>query len=712
MAPPKKRPRARRGRRRIRRRRTQRVLRRWWLFAAAGLAVGIMTAAALFFGSIRLPEALPALQSSKVLAADGQVIGLLHAEEDRTVVSLTAIAKPLRQAVVATEDRDFYRHPGISPRGIMRALFTNVVSRRLAAGGSTITQQYVRNAFASVGKERTILRKIREAAVAVKLERRYSKNRILEFYLNTVYLGRGAYGAEAAARAYFKKTAKDLTVSEAAYLAGVIRSPERYQPDDDEKSATAIRNQVLDDMVDADFLTESQAGRIKKEKLQFNLGEPARAQTRAAFFVEYVRRLLGEEFGLSDGEILGGGLELHTTLNLAMQDAAEAAVASTLDRPDDPEVALVAVDRNGLIRAMVGGRDVANAERARQFNFAYQKGGSVGGRQPGSAFKPFTLAAFVEAGKSVNSTFLAPPSVVVDSRQCKDKDGSPWDVSNFDVADHGQLSVVDATVGSINTVYAQMVNLVGPSKVVEIANEAGIVSELRGVCSIALGTLPVTPLEMARAFATFAARGRRPDLIPITKIVGRGGRLIAERSHSGEQVMDENVADTVNFALQEVVKRGTGRAAAVGRPAAGKTGTTENHVDAWFVGYTPDLVAVVWIGYPPKEGKIPEMTNVRGREVVGGNFPAMIWKKFMTAVLKGTKASSFNAPSIGGEVIAPSPTPCASPATPPPGFFCVSPSPESTSPSPSPSPTPPPSPPPPPSPSPSLSPTPKSPGPG
>lgn len=692
--PPRTRARARPKPRRRRRKGKKALVRRWWLLAAVGLALGVATAVAAFLGSIPLPDALPGLQSSKVLASDGQLIALLHAEEDRTIVPLSEMAKSLQDAVVATEDRDFYSHPGVSTRGILRAMFTNVRSGRLAQGGSTITQQYVRNAFASVGKERTILRKLREAALSVKLERRFSKSKILEFYLNTVYFGRGAYGAEAAARAYFKKSARDLTITESAYLAGVIRSPQRYQPEDGPEVATRIRDIVLDDMVRVDYLKRAEAEALKKEKVEFVLGTPASGQTRAAFFVEYVRRILGEDFGLSDGEILGGGLQIHTTLDLRMQDAAEAAVSTTLDRPDDPEVALVAMDRDGNVRSMVGGRDVSNPERARQFNFAYQKGGQVGGRQPGSAFKPFTLAAFVDAGKSVNSTFLAPGSIVIPSKQCKDKDGSSWDVSNYDVADHGQLSVLDATAGSINTVYAQMVDLVGPRRVSQLANLSGISSELPAVCSIALGTLPVTPLEMSRAFVTFATRGRRPDVVAVTKIVGRGGRVIAERQPAFEQVIKENVADTVNHALQQVVVRGTGRSAAIGRPAAGKTGTTENHVDAWFAGYTPDLVAVVWIGYPPKDGKIPEMTNVRGREVVGGRFPAVIWKKFMSEVLKDTKASSFHGPSLDGEVVVPSPTPCPPGATPAPGFICASPSPSpspetsaSQTPSPSPSPT-------------------------
>lgn len=662
------------------------VLSRWWLIAAALLALALSSFAALFLGKVILPEALPPPQSSKLLAADGQLIATLHSEENRTLVPLSEVAVPLREAVVATEDRSFYKHAGVSVRGIFRALIANVRQGSVVQGGSTITQQYVRNSYTEVGRERTVFRKVREVVMAVKLEQRYSKSKILEFYLNTVYFGRGAYGAEAAARIYFKKSAKDLTSSEAAFLAGVIRAPERHQPDADPDAADKVRKLVLDDMVAGGYLSDEEADRAKEDPPQFALGKAdGETAERAAYFVEYVRRQLRTEFELTDGEILTGGLEVHTTLDLRMQEAAEAAISATLDRSEDPEAAIVAMDPEGRIKAMVGGRDVGSIERARQFNFAYQKGGPRGGRQAGSAFKPFTLAAFLQGGYSAESRFAAPSSITIESPQCHDERGRPWEVSNFGGQEFGEVSVVDATVQSINTVYAQMVDVVTARKVRDSAAKAGG-WDLSAVCSLALGTHEVTALEMARSFATFAARGSSPEPLSVTKIIAPGGRLVAEREPSSEQVMETRVADQVNKILQEVIRRGTGRGASIGRPAAGKTGTTQNHVDAWFVGHTPDLVAAVWMGYPPnEEGAVPEMQSVRGRAVTGGFLPASIWKAFMTRALEGSKPLSFPNASFGGEVLSPSPSPepCpsgiepsidpgASPGTPP---VCPTPSP-------------------------------------
>lgn len=640
-------------------------------------------------GSILPPEALPPQQSTKVLAADGKLIDTLHGEEDRTLVPLEGIAVPLREAVVATEDRAFFEHSGVSLRAILRAVFTNVRRGEVAQGGSTITQQYVRNQYEEVGRERTVWRKVREAVMAVKVERRYSKNKILEFYLNTVYFGRGAYGAEAAAMTYFKKQAKDLTLSEAAYIAGAIRAPEKYQPDTNPKGAETIRKKVLSDMVVAGYLEPEEAKRAGGDAPKFSLGRAGAAgvsRGRAAFFVEYVRRQLSSDFKLKDSDILGGGLQVSTTLDLRMQAAAENAIASTLDREEDPQTALVAMDPQGNIKALVGGRDFSSVERARGFNFAIQRGGATGGRQAGSAFKPFTLAAFLDEGYSAESRFAAPPKITIESSQCRDSRGRPWDVSNFDSQGFGELSVVDATVSSVNTVYAQMVDLVKAKKVREMAETAGG-WKLNSVCSLALGTSEVTPLEMTRAFATFAARGRRPDPIAITKIVAQDGRVIAERKPQSTQALEQKVADAVTRILTDVVRRGTGSGASIGRPAAGKTGTTQNHVDAWFVGYTPNLVASVWMGFPPKDGKIPEMTKVRGKAVTGGSFPATIWKKFMTEALKGTKAQNFPEADLGGNVITPSPSPCPLDLTPGPDVLCVVASP-TPSPSPSPSPSP------------------------
>ncbi|HEY8202234.1 MAG TPA: transglycosylase domain-containing protein [Actinomycetota bacterium] len=663
--------------------------------AAILVAVGALLLGSMLVGSVPLPQALPAVQTSQILAADGRVVGSLYGEENRTIVPIEAIAPVMREAVIAAEDRAFYHHSGVSPRGVLRAVFANVRGGRVEQGGSTITQQYVRNAFASVGKERTFYRKIKEALLAVKLERRYSKDQILEFYLNTVYFGRGAYGVEAASRTYFNTTASRLNVSQAAYLAGAIRSPERYQPDRSQQAAVDVRNIVLDNMASASFVSAGVAERTKKEGLAFSLGT-ADNRSRAAFFVEYVRRLLsGPEFHLSERQILGGGLRVRTTLDLRLQDAAEQAIGATLDKPGDPEAALVAMDTEGHVLAIVGGRDSGNLERARGFNFAYQKGEEGGGRSAGSSFKPFTLAAFLDKGYSIDSVFNAPKQMVIPSEQCRDgKTGKPWDVSNFEDEDFGQMTVRDATAQSANTVYAQMVDLVTPARVAAFVRAAGIDLPPRAVvCSLALGTYGVTPLEMARAYATFAGRGQRPVPVAVTSVVDSSGKELASRGVQRSGVIKPEIADAVNAALQGVVQRGTGTKAAIGRPAAGKTGTTEGHGDAWFVGYTPDLVAAVWMGYPPRaDGTIPEMTSVHGIKVTGGSLPAVIWQRFMKEAVKGSKVSSFVGAQPGGQVLHPSPVPCPSGGPTPPPEGCIPPSPAAPSPAPSASPQPPPTP--------------------
>ncbi|MGH9195468.1 MAG: transglycosylase domain-containing protein, partial [Acidimicrobiia bacterium] len=505
------RARGRHPRARKRRSGWKRLLPTWWIVAAAGAALVVVLAVVFTLGGVLLPEAFAPSQSTKILASDGKLIDTLHGEEDRTLVPLDQISVSLREAVVATEDRNFYEHQGVSLRAIFRAVFTNVRRGEVAQGGSTITQQYVRNRYEEVGRERTIFRKIREAVMAVKVERRYSKPKILEFYLNTVYFGRGAYGAEAAAMTYFKKQAKDLTVSEAAYLAGVIRAPQLHQPDTQPERAESVRKKVIRDMVNAGYLEEEEAKQAEQDVPKFSLGRSGAAGAsggRAAFFVEYVRRQLLSEFKISERDVLTGGLIVHTTLDLRMQAAAEKAISSTLDKPEDPEAALVAMEPSGELRAMVGGRDFTNVERARGFNFAIQKGGKTGGRQAGSAFKPFTLAAFIDEGYSPNSKFLGPSKITIPSAQCKDEKGKSWEVSNFDSASFGETTVVDATVSSVNTVYAQMVDLVKARKVRDIAEKAGP-WDLKAVCSLSLGTAVVTPLEMSQAFATFAAHGRR-----------------------------------------------------------------------------------------------------------------------------------------------------------------------------------------------------------
>jgi penicillin-binding protein 1A len=621
-------------------------------FGAAGVLV-----AAIWLASLPLPQIAPAAQSSKVLAADGQVIATLHGEENRTLVPLTQISPHLQAAVIAAEDRTFFDHRGFSVRGMIRAAKANWDGGRILQGGSTITQQYVRQAFPQVGKERTLARKLKEAFWAVQLERHSTKEEILERYLNTVYFGRGAYGAEAAARTYFKVSAAELTPGQSAYLAGVMPSPQRFQIDQDPAKAINLRNLVIDKMAGMSALSPAQAAQAKQEDLvaQFKPGLSIEVESaRAGYFVEYVRRILKSEFQLSDEEILQGGLNIRTTLDLKMQDAAEAAVRSVLNRPTDPEAALIAMDAQGQVKAMVGGRDVDDPNRARGFNFAADVNGTGGGRPAGSAFKTFALAAFVEDGKSVQSTYSGASTVTIDSDKCRNADGSPWTVSNYSNAGYGYMNVVSATTSSVNTIYAQMMDeVVTPAKFMDVARRTGI--EIPGHdagCALTLGTTDVTPLEMAAAYTTFAQRGRRPTPLVILEITKPGGVVVARRFPGVTQVIDANVADTVNYVLAQNIQSGTGTGAKIGRPAAGKTGTTESFQDAWFAGYTPELTAVVWMGYAPNpDGKIPVMNRVRGKSVTGGSFPATIWKTFMSKAVQGTKASSFHAPTLGGEVI-------------------------------------------------------------
>ncbi|MDQ4149267.1 MAG: transglycosylase domain-containing protein [Actinomycetota bacterium] len=630
---------------------------RKWPWAVAGFviaAAGIRVSTIL--ANVELPEIPPPAQSSRVLAYDGQVIATLHGEENRLIVPLEKISPFLQVAVLSTEDREFFRHKGMSVRAVIRAARANVESGEVLQGGSTITQQYVRNTFPHVGKERTLLRKVKEAFWAIQLERHYPKNEIMERYLNTVYFGRGAYGAEAAARTYFKVSAAELTPGQAAYLAGLIRSPQRYQIDENPEGAVAIRNTVIKSMVRGKYLgpREGEAAMAEDLRAQFKPGLSIEVDSpRAGYFVEYVRRTLKSQFNLTDEDILQGGLQIHTTLDLRMQDAAEAAMRSVLNRPDDPEAAVVAMDPEGRVRAMVGGRDVDSIDRSRGFNFAADVNHTGGGRPAGSAFKPFALAAFLDEGKSLQSSFVGASTIKIDAGRCKNGD-KPWEVSNFGHSSFGMLDVTAATLSSVNTVYAQIMDkVVSPEKFIEMAGKTGIPIPTHDAgCALTLGTTDVTPLEMAQAYTTFAQRGKRPEPLVVLKITRPNGEVVVENGPKMEQVLNENVADTVNHVLEKNIQSGTGTGARIGRPAAGKTGTTQNFQDAWFAGYTPQLTAVVWMGYAPgPDGKIAEMTRVRGRQVTGGSFPATIWREFMSRALEGVRPTGFRKPVLGGEVV-------------------------------------------------------------
>ena len=618
-----------------------------------GLVASPLIVAASALKPVDLPSTPAVPINTTIYDVHGTPIAVLHGDENRIAISGKRMPLSIRQAVVAAEDRRFFEHGGVSIGGIVRALTTDVGAGDALQGGSTITQQYARNAFEQVGTARTVHRKLTEALLAVRLENQFSKQQILDDYLNTIYFGRSAYGIEAAAEAYFAEPAPKLTLAQSAYLAGIIRGPEIY--DASPKLALQRRNQVLHVMLDMKDISARALRTASAAPL--GLQTPKEPPVQAAYFVEYIRRLLRTPvseggFGLTDAEVVGGGLRVYTTLDLSMQKAAEAAVTKVLNRTDDPEVGMVAMTTDGQIRAMVGGRDFTSILAARGFNYATQEAPGAG-RAVGSTFKPFTLAAFFRQGYSVKSAFSGPSRITIRDARCDGPDG-PWRPSNYNNEGFGRMSVMRATEDSVNTVFAQIVTKVGPEAALQAARDAGITSPLQPVCSITLGTFGVTPLEMARAYSTFAARGLRPDIVAVTKILGPNGSVVATRAPNQTRTFTTHVADEVNGVLQNVIKEGTGTPAQISRPAAGKTGTTEQHRDVWFAGYTPDpgLAAAVWIGYPPdKNGNIKAMTDLHGVQATGGGFAGRIWKYFMEAATADMPVLQFAPPNFDGKVI-------------------------------------------------------------
>ena len=551
--------------------------------ACAVLAIGAFYLAVTVFApkaAVPSPSAGSLAETTIVYAADGSVIASLHAEHDRDIIDFAAMPQHLRDAVVAAEDSAFYSHSGLELRAIVRAAGANLRAGGTVQGGSTITQQYVKNAY--VGSDRTVVRKLREARMAAQLEHHWSKDRILEAYLNTIYLGAGAYGVEAAAHRYFAKPASDLTLSESALLAGLIPAPERWSPFADEGGAELRRRYVIDRMQALGFVDAATAAEARLDRPLVT--KPELTALRYPWFVDAVRRYLVTEYG--ERAVFSGGLRVHTSLDPEMQTAAESVMAETLGAPGDPHGAIVSVDpATGYVRALVGGRD-GGEER---FNIAIQ-----GLRQPGSAFKPFVLAAALQSGMSPQERFSGPGTLCIPG----------WlpdcEVENYGGQGFGSLTLAEATWRSVNTVYAQLVMQVGADEAADVARRMGIdgaVGERLGLQphaidplpALALGSEEVTPLEMASAYATLAARGVWREPTFVTSVRDRRGNVLEEGPPAGVRAIDEGVADEVTGILEGVITRGTGRQAAIGMPAAGKTGTASDYRNAWFVGYTPAL---------------------------------------------------------------------------------------------------------------------------
>jgi penicillin-binding protein 1A len=590
--------------------------------------------AAAFLGSCDLKALRPVAigQNSFVYAADGSLLGVVPAERNRQPVSLRQISPWMPKATIAIEDRRFYNHGGIDYQGIVRALWADIRAGKVVQGGSTITQQLVRNLY--ISKEKTVGRKLKEACLATKLAQQWPKNRILTAYMNQVFYGNRAYGIEAAAQTYFSKPARKLTLTEAALLAGLPQAPTDYDPVVAKPRALARRNEVLEAMLRNGAITATQYTAAVDTPLKLR---PGRLYTRIRepYFFGYVTQQLQKEYG--SNTVRSGGLRIYTTIDPRLQRAAQAAIKNTLYYKSDPAAAVVSIDpRTGAIRAMAA---VTPGNARNQFNLASQAL-----RQPGSTFKPIVLATAVSMGVNPDSTsYLSAPLHYQPDPLTK-----AYDVQTYSHSYLGVTSITNATLHSDNTVYVRLNLDVGPSKVVDMGRRLGLTSltQKDAVPSLALGSVAVPPLEMASAYATLAAGGIYSKPIAIRKVVLANGKEDTEAGWGDahrKRVIPDWVAHTVTQVLEQNMTSGTGTGAHLwGRTDAGKTGTTENYADAWFCGYTPTLETTVWVGYPRAE--IP-MTSVHGIQVLGGTFPAQIWHLFMSDALGNTPDRPFPDPT-------------------------------------------------------------------
>ncbi|MFL5958908.1 MAG: transglycosylase domain-containing protein [Gaiellaceae bacterium] len=587
------------------------------------LALLALTAAggAVYFGaSCDLGSLRPVRQadSSLVYGANGSLVGVLPAVENRTAVAHDAIGPWMPRATVAIEDRRFYEHGGVDPVGILRALVADVSAGRIVQGGSTITQELVRNLYLT--REQTLRRKVVEACLAVKLARTWPKDRILTAYLNDVYYGNHAYGIQAAAETYFSVPAASLTLEQAALLAGLPQAPSYYDPLHNPSAALARRDEVLRALRRSGEITAARYAAAVRDRSLHLRPSPAYA-SREPYFVGYVESLLDQAYGAAT--VRAGGLRIYTTIQPRLQRAAVRALSKVVYAPRDPAGAIVSIDpATGAVRAMA-----AVTPGASGLGLV-----TAAERQPGSTFKPIVLAAAVAEGMNPWATrYLSAPFYYAPL---------DWHVRTYDGTYAGPESVAAATLHSDNTVYARLALDVGPEAIAGMAEKLGVRTGLQATPALALGADAVTPLDMASAYATLAAGGVYARPLAIRRVAFPGGKV--DSSWAGperERVVPDWVAATVTHVLEENMLHGTGVGAHVpGRADAGKTGTTDDYADAWFCGYTPSLEATVWIGYPQAE--IP-MLDVHGAAVSGPTLPATAWRLFMGSALEGTPSLAF-----------------------------------------------------------------------
>jgi penicillin-binding protein 1A len=565
------------------------------------------------------------------------LLGVVPSATNRQPLPLSSMSKWLPKATVAIEDARFYQHGALDYRGIIRALVQDLSSGQIQQGASTLTQQLVRNLYIG-NQEKTFTRKIKEACLADKefsrMQAKYGKGarpRILAAYLNEVYYGHSAYGVEAAARTYFSKHAIDLNLSQAALIAGLPQAPSSYDPlGDNPKAALQRRNEVLRAMLKNGYIKPGEFRIAIHKPLGLKPGH-LYTQIRQPNFFGWARDELVSRFGKA--QVDRGGLDVTTTLDPRLQALALSAAKNVLRTSTDPATAIVSIDpRNGAVKAMVDYFPDGRHLKFNQFHLA-----TDAHRSTGSAFKPITLATALDEGASLYSSFYGPSELYITDPQCATAGGPNgwWDVHNSGDEAVGTSNLLVATAGSINTIFAQLIAKAGVSRVVQMAHWLGITTPsgpnapyFKPVCAITLGSVGFTPLELTDVYATIASGGIHHAPQAFQTVVGPHSKVLSQISTAGKDVLPPNIAAELQYALEGVITSGTGTAANIGRPAAGKTGTAENYQDAWFCGFVPQLATCVWVGYP--QGEIP-LLNVEGvGTVFGGTLPAEIWHDFMS----------------------------------------------------------------------------------
>ncbi len=596
------------------------------LFAAAGLMVIGLVAVSIKDIPAWNTEALLSSNTTLIYDKDNKLVAKVGIE-NRVPVSISEIPNLVQKAFLAAEDHRFYQHHGIDFRGIMRAAFKDITGRGMHQGASTITQQLVKLSFLT--PEKTFKRKIQEIILAAQVEHYYSKDEILEMYLNKIYFGQGAYGIQAAAQTYFKKDAKDLTLAEAALLAGIPKSPNYYSPlaakdtpDGQPHQSISRQKTILQLMADYGFITQFQAEEALKSPISIT---KAPTKYPYPYFVDYVTELLIRKYG--ENQVYNSGLKVYTTLDPSIQAIAEGVMSDEKNFPppkgkDKPQGAVVVLDpSNGHVRAIVGGREHTN-------RLGWNRATKKPGRQPGSTFKPI-----IDYGPAIEFLGMGPATVIDDAPV---KYGN-YEPPNFDNKFSGLITLRNALVNSVNVVAVKLlVDHVSIPKAIEFASRLGFDIEGRSVgASLALGTEEVTPLQMAGAYGAFANNGVFNDPVVILKVVGPDGTVLEEHKPRPRQVMKPTTAYLLSDMMKSATQEGTGKNANLGRPTAGKTGTTDDGKDIWFCGYTPDLVGVVWLGY---DRPTPM------KEAFGGGFPAKIWYKIMIQAHKDIPPRDFQRP--------------------------------------------------------------------